>query len=150
MILPQRMNAIRTLVVDFDIGQAQVLLSCLRGEKFHGHFKGSPKKWRGAWKRIMSMESLRSLHLRIRVLPGIDKHTSQPSHEEEVALLKPFLDARHLEVYEVLFWYPDGHITLGTLNGNDGPYQLIRVKEVISTKEQVDCEDLEKNEEGGE
>ena len=136
--------------MDFDIGQAQVLLSCLRGEKFHGHFKGSPKKWRGAWKRIMSMESLRSLHLRIRVLPGIDKHTSQPSHEEEVALLKPFLDARHLEVYEVLFWYPDGHITLGTLNGNDGPYQLIRVKEVISTTELVDCEDLEKNEEGGE
>jgi hypothetical protein len=149
MMLPQRMNSIRTLVVDFDIDEALVLLSCLRGEKFNGHFKGSSKKWRSAWKKIMSMESLRSLHLRIRVRPGIDKHTSQSSHEKEFALLKPFLDARQLDVYDVLFWYPDGHITLGTLNGNDGPYQLIRVKEVISTTEQVNCEDLEKNEEGG-
>lgn len=39
---------------------------------------------------------------------------------------------------------------LGSLNGNDGPYQLVRVKEVISTTEQVNCEDFEESEEGGE
>jgi hypothetical protein len=144
------MNAIRTLVVDFHIGEALMLLSCLREEKFNGYFKSSAKNWRRTWMKIMSMESLRSLHLRIRVQPGTDKRTSQPSHEEEVALLKPFLEARHLDVYEVLFWYPDGHIMLGSLNEIDGPYQLIRVKEIISTTKHVDCKGLEKSEEGGE
>jgi len=138
MILPQRMNAIRTLVVDFNMAQALKLSSSLKGRNFYGDLNAPPKQWRSTWQKIISMESLRSLHVRIRVRSRIDKFTSWFSHEGEVALFKPFLEVHHLDVYEVLCWYPDGYMILGTLNGNNDQYQLIRVKEVFSIRGQLD------------